>query len=339
MQPDRRRWLLAGLAGLTACGWTQAGAAAGTGRPPYRVFMILFRGETPVEQGFMEYFKTRNIPVEFVIRNVDRDVKRVPALVEEARRLRVDLVYLWGTPVTVAACGKLGKIDPRRHVTDIPVVFTMVSSPEGAGLITRRSSSGRNITGVSHVVPIDQQISAIKAYRPFKRLAVTFNPAESNSVQSVGELREISRKSGFVLSEYPVPLDERKSPVAAAIPELIERIAAERPDYLYLGADSFLAANRKVVTETAMSKGLPVYSATEVMLRDGKALFGLVSPYKSVGQLAASKAILILQGKSRPQDIRVETLPSFSYIVNMTVASRINFYPSLKVVNFAEILT
>jgi len=339
MRLDRRRWLIAGLAGVTTGAWAQTKSAVAPTRGPYKIFMILFRGETPVEQGFMEYFRVRNIPVEFIVRNVDRDVKRVPGLIDEARRLRVDLLYVWGTPVTVAVCGKTGKIDPRKHVTDIPVVFTMVSSPEGAGLIKRRSSSERNITGVSHVVPIDQQISAIKAYRPFQRLAVMFNPAESNSAQSVAELREISLKSGFTLMEFPVPLDDRKAPLASAIPDVIDRIAAAKPDYLYIGADSFLAANRKEVTETAMARRLPVYSATEVMLRDGKALFGLVSPYKSVGQLAASKASLILQGKSRPQDIPVETLPSFSYIVNMSVASRINFYPSIKVANFAEVLS
>lgn len=337
MIPERRVFLKAGAAGALGMALGPAGAAM-SGKP-FRIYMILYRGQTPVEEGFTDYFRSSGLSAEFIVRNVDRDIGRIPEFIREARSLRPDLIYLWGTPVTVAVCGATGKVNPQKHVTDIPVVYTMVSSPEGAGLVAKRGSSGRNITGVSHVVPVDRQIEAMRAYRPFSSVAVTFNPAESNSRQGVDELREISKREKFRLLEFPVPLDDKKRPMEAALPDLLETIARSRPDYLYLGADSFLAASRKVVTETALQLRLPVYSATEVMLRDGKALFGLVSPYRSVGQLAAYKAALILQGIHKPQDIPAETLPSFSYIVNMSVAARLNFYPSLKVANFAEVIS
>ncbi len=338
MRWDRRGVLRAGMVGALGF-WAPGVVHAAVAGKPFRIYMILFRGETPVEAGFTDYFRAQGIPVEFIVRNVDRDINRVPELIREARALRPDLIYLWGTPVTVAVCGAIGKVDPQKHVLDIPIVFTMVSSPEGAGLIAKRGPSGRNITGVSHVVPIDRQLDAIRAYRKFSSLAVMFNPAESNSKQSVDELKAISQRGNFKLLEFPVPLDDKKRPMAAALPDLIGEIALRRPDYLYLGADSFLAENRQVVTETALRLRVPVYSATEVMLRDGKALFGLVSPYRNVGQLAAYKAALILQGQQKPRDIPVETLSSFSYIVNISVAGRLNFYPSLKVVNFAEVIS
>ncbi len=333
---NRRHALKAGVAGALGLLGTLRASASGK---PFRIYMILFRGETPVETGFTDYFRSKGIPAEFIVRNVDRDVNRVPELIREARSMRPDLIYLWGTPVTVAVCGVVGKVDPKKHVTDIPIVFTMVSSPEGAGLISRRGASGRNVTGVSHVVPIERQIDAIRAYRGFKTIAVAFNPAESNSKLSVDELKGISKREKFSLLEFPVPLDDKKRPVEAALPDLLAEIADRKPDYLYLGADSFLGQNRKTVTETALQLRIPVYSATEVMLRDGKALFGLVSPYRNVGQLAAYKAALILQGSQKAQEIAIETLPSFSYIVNMAVAAKLNFYPSLKVVNFAEVIS
>lgn len=338
MRLDRRGVLRTGLAG--ALGLLVPGPArAAVAGKPFRIYMILYRGETPTEAGFMSYFRAQGIAVEFIVRNVDRDIQRVHELIREARALRPDLIYLWGTSVTVAVCGALGKVDPQKHVTDIPIVFAMVTFPEGAGLIAKRSSTGRNITGVSHVVPISRQVDAIREYRRFTNIAVVFNPAETNSQQSVDELKKISQRGNFQLLEFPVPLDDKKRPLQAALPDLLRAIALRRPNYLYLGADSFLAENREVVTETALTLQLPVYSATEVMLRDGKALFGLVSPYRSVGQFAAYKAALILQGNQKPQDIPVETLPSFSYIVNMSIAARLNFYPSLKVMNFAEVIS
>ena len=303
-----------------------------------RIYMILFRGETGVEKGFRDYFKAHGIAVELIVRDVALDVSKVPTLIAEARALKVDLIYTWGTPVTLAVAGRADAVDPARHVTDIPVLFTMVASPEAAGLVVSRASSGRNLTGASHVVPLAQQLSAMRAYRPFARLGVIYNPAEPNSVLNVRELRAFAASERFSLSEAPVPLDAKGQPLAAALPELLAGLARARVQLLYMGPDSFLAANRKAYTEAALALRLPMFSATETAVRDGKALFGLVSGYEYVGRLTAYQATRILIHKQAPDTIAVETLARFSYLVNMPVATRLDFYPPLRVVNFAELI-
>src|SRR6478672_3462607 len=139
---------------------------------PFKIYMILYRGETEVEQGFRDYLASRRIPVDLIVRDVERDIRKIPDLVVEARQLKVDLIYTWGTPVTLAVAGSEKGVDPLKHVTDIPVVFTMVASPEGSGLVASRTSSRRNLTGAVHVVPIEQQLGAMRAYRPLSKLAV-----------------------------------------------------------------------------------------------------------------------------------------------------------------------
>lgn len=306
-------------------------------RPP-RIYMILFRGETAAEKGFRDYLKANRLDAELIVRDVALDVGKVPALVDEARALRADLIYTWGTSVTLAVVGRLGKVDPTRHVTDIPVVFTMVASPEGAGLVAARASSGRNITGTSHVVPMAQQLSAMHAYRRFRRMAIIYNPAEPNSVLNAGELRAAAARGGFELLERPVPPDAKGQPDAAALSGLVAGVARAGAQLLYIGPDSFLAANRKPLTEAALAHRLPTFSATEAALRDGKALFGLVSGYESVGRLTAHKAVQILRDKTAPGAIPVETLARFTYLVNMPVAAALDLYPPLKVINYAEVL-
>ncbi|MDO8300708.1 ABC transporter substrate-binding protein [Lacisediminimonas sp.] len=334
----RRDLMMAGLSGL-ALGSLPALAATPSGSSrPFRIFMILHRGETEVERGFKAYFEHRKIPLELTIRDIAQDPTKVPGFVAEAKAMKPDLIYSWGTPVTLGVVGKLDAIDPARHVTDIPVVFTMVANPLGAKLVAQRTSSGRNITGASHVVPLDQQLAAIRAYRPLKDLGVLFNPGEPSSVQVVKDLREAARRDRFILKEFAVPLDAQKKPLESALPQLIAQIARARPQFLYLGPDSFIGAQRKVITETALAQGLSTFAATEVMLRDGRALFGLVSGYENLGRLTAYKAEQILVQKKRPQDIPIETLARFSYIVNMSVATQLDAHPPLKVVNFAEII-
>ena len=336
-----KRRTVCGAAAALALGSTLpralAAPAVAAARPP-RIFMILFRGETAVERGFRDYFAVNGMPVELIVRDVALDVSKVPQLVAEARAMKADLIYTWGTPITLAVVGKEGAVDPAKHVTDIPVVFTMVASPRGSGLVSSRTTSGRNITGACHVVPAIQQLGAIRAYRRFDRLAIIFNPAEPNSLQNVKELRALAASERFQLLERPVPLDAKGQPMAAALPAMVEELARDNVQLLYIGPDSFLAANRKVLTEAALAHRLPSFSATEILLREGKALFGLVSGYESVGRLTAHKVQQILRQRIAPAAIPVETLARFSYLVNMSVAAQLDLYPPLKVLNYAELM-
>lgn len=327
----RRRLLLAGLS------MAAAPLRAMDARPP-RIYMILYRGETGVEKGFRDYLRAHGVAAELIVRDVALDVGKVPALLQEARALHVDLIYTWGTPVTLAVAGREDAADPTVHVTDIPVLFTMVASPEGSGLVRSRAGSGRNITGACHVVPLAQQLGAMRAYRPYQRVGMVYNPAEPNSLLNLREMRAAAAKDGFLLIERAVPQGDNGQPLPAALPDLLDELARAQAQMLYMGPDSFLSSHRKAYTEAALARRLPTFSATEAAIRDGKALFGLVSGYEHVGRLTAFKAMQILRQGQRPGTIPVETLARFSYLVNMSVAAQLDFYPPLKVINFAELI-
>lgn len=151
-------------------------------------------------------------------------------------------------------------------------------------------------------------------------VANIYNPAEPNSVLNVRQLRAVAAQERFQLDEHPVPLDAKGQAMPAAPPHMVAQLAADGVQLLYIGPDSFLAAHRKVLTDAALARRLPTFSATEVALRDGKALFGLVSD-ENVGRLSAHKAAQILAGGRLPASIPIETLARFSYLGNMSVAA------------------
>jgi len=305
--------------------------------PRPRIMMITWRGETPVEQGFRAQLREDGIDAQLILRDAGQDVRRVVEFAAEAKALRPDLIYVWGTPATLALVGKRGEVNPARHVTDIPVVFTMVSSPVAVRLVDLSLISGRNITGTSHVVPLHDQLKAIQTYRKFSRLAVIYNPTEANSLINVGELREEARQKGFNLIEEPVPLAEGK-PNPAELPNLLTRLASKDPQFLYLGPDSFIGANSETITAMALELNLPAFSATEPPLRKAAALFGLVSRYDNLGRLTAYKAAQILRDNKRPGDIPVETLKRFSLVIRMDIARQLNFYPPISMLDYAELV-
>ncbi len=321
----RRRRLLGAAALLAPLAAVGPAASAGTHVP--RIYMILFRGETDVEAGFHQWFKDNRLQADFMVRSVEMDASRVPALLEEARAWRADLIYTWGTPVSLAVAAR---------EFDIPVVFTMVSAPIAAGLVQSLASSQRNLTGVSHVVPARQQMSAIRSYRRFDRIGAIFNPNEVNARVAMREMRVEAERVGAEFTPHPVPLDEQGQPRAAAIPEMLQEFAERKAQLIYIGPDSFIASQRILVTEAALALGLPVFSAAEVALRDGSALFGLVAGYKNVGRLTAHKVAQILYHRVKPSALPIETPGTYSYLVNMDVARQLGMMPPARVLQFAE---
>jgi putative tryptophan/tyrosine transport system substrate-binding protein len=312
--------------------------ASGTVEDPFRIFMILFRGETEVEDGFKAYLEDRGIHAELIVRSVDGKLDLLPGFIAEAKEAQPDLVYTWGTGVTLGAVGEFDEVDPARHITDIPVVFTMVSSPDGARIVPDRESSGRNVTGVSHIVPLETQIRAMRAYRPMTRLAVLYNPNEENSVVNVRQLKELGQQMGFSVIDQPVPLDAGGEPDPSTLPKLIAEVAAREPQFLYIGPDTFIGVYRDLITAEAMDLDLPTFTATELEIRHSNAMIGLVSPYFNVGRFTAFKAEQILVDSVAAEEIPIETLSRFSYLVKMPVVHEVGLYPPMAVLDYAEII-
>jgi putative ABC transport system substrate-binding protein len=320
---------------LVADGDAQAQSA---GRP-YRIYAITFRGMTEVERGFQEYFTARRIPVQITWRDLNRDAARMPGFIDEIRATRPDLIYTWGTSVTLGVVGTWDAYDPSKHITDIPVVFTLVAAPVLAKIVPDLKASRRNVTGVFHVAPTEAQIRAMASYRPFKSIGILYTPTEQNSVVVVDEVREVSKRLGFAVVAKPLKLDAAKRVTAEGAPEMIREMKQQKVDWLDLPPDSYLGTQAKsVIIPAAMENRLPTFASTEQLMETG-ALTGLVSRYHSIGQFTAYKAEQILVHKVPPSKIPVETLTRFSLQVRMDVAEALSLPPPLPMFNYAELIT
>ena len=345
---SRRAWLAAALASaLPASGFAlpapsvaadPAGARRAPGRP-FRIYAITFRGMTEVEKGFEEFFASRKIPVQIIYRDLNRDASRMPGFLDEIRATRPDLVYTWGTSVTLGVLGPYDAVNPSQHITDIPVVFTLVASPTLAKIVPElETSTRRNVTGVVHVAPLAAQIKAISAYRPFQTLGVLYTPTEQNSVVVLAEIRKLGRANGFDTVSRTFRLDANRKVSADGAAELVRELKEAKAQWLYLPPDSFLGTlAQDVIIPTAMEVGLPTFASTEQLMQAG-ALSGLVSRYYSVGQFTAHKAEQILVGKQSPAMVPIETLKRFSYQVRMSAAEKLHLPPPLPMFNYAEII-
>ena len=95
-------------------------------------------------QGLRElgYVEGKNIAIE--LRSAEGEQDRLPALVAELIRLKVDIIVSAGPSVTRAA---------KEATTTIPIVMAHDTDPVGTGFVASLARPGGNITGLSTLAP------------------------------------------------------------------------------------------------------------------------------------------------------------------------------------------
>ena len=313
-----------------------AAAAAATAR--YTIAMVLPRDDQNIEAGFTSYLQRQDVPVRYVSIRFSGKADDVADLRSRVRAANPDLIYVWGTPTALALAGKHDE-PPGSSIRDIPIVFTEVTDPVGAGLIPTLERPSRNVTGVSHVAPLPVQLNAIRAYRPFARLGYLHNPVEPNSAIIRDRLKELAKSQNFEVIEATLPLLPAGGPDPGQIAPQVKRLAERGAEILYVGPITFLAfTHRDAVTAAALENKLPTFCATESIVRQSGCMFGLFSNGANIGRYAASMARQILVEKKHAQDIPASTLQRFSLLINMRTVQALELYPPMLLLNVAEVI-
>lgn len=102
----------------------------------FTVFIVVWRGITDAEKGFIDYFKSRKIKAEFIIRDCNNSSNRLPSILSEIRTVKPDLIYTFGTTVTKYIAGTADDHSHKKNITDIPVIFNIVAKPVESGLVS-----------------------------------------------------------------------------------------------------------------------------------------------------------------------------------------------------------
>lgn len=332
---DRRSLLSLGLGAGTAL--ALPGLARADTERTYKILMLTFRGETEVERGFRDLLDTAGLKTQIISRDANRNIANLPSMIADLDTLKPDLIYTWGTPLTLGVAGPYDTTDPK-YVRDIPVVFALVAAPVQARIAPSFASSGRNVTGAVHVVPTGVQMKAMQSYMDFSTVGILYSTGEQNSVAIVREVETFCKGIGAKVIARPFNTDTAGRPTADGVEEMVAQLRADKADWLYLLPDTFLGTIYDRVTPAALAAGLPTFGAAELAIREGGALVGLVSRYYSVGQLAGTKAVDILSHGTPPSRIPIETLKRFSLIINMRIAKSLGIYPPIAMLNYAELV-
>lgn len=305
-----------------------------------QIVMVLPRPARSTEAAFQNYLRNRGLQAEYTILNYSGRPQDAPALVERLRALKPDLIYTWGEPTTLAVAGPTAS--PRRQdfIRDTPIVFAEVADAVASKLVDHLDRPGRNLSGVSHVAPLQAQMRALRSYSAFRKLGYITNPRDPLSQAVREELQRATAEFGFELIDEVVPFNKLGEPDARALREIISKVAARGADFLYIGPGALLSFSlREVVTSAALQARLPTFCATENTTGSPpRCLFGLLPNSANAGRLAAYKAAQVLIDRKPIASLPIESLDRFTLFINMPVALALEKYPPLELLDAAELI-
>lgn len=301
-----------------------------------QVVMLLWRGITEAEQGFMDYLSAKS-QVNFVILDANRDKNLLANHIKHITEYQPDLIYSFGTTATLALLGTEHEPSEFRRKGQTPVVFSIVTDPVGSKIVSDLQETQRNFTGVSHIVPHQVQFKAIKELPNVHTMGVMFNPLENNAVITARKIQLLSAKFGMDVYLYPFRTKAGK-PDMSSLPKVIDTMLEDGVQLAYLPPDSYIISQGKNIVAPLHEHGIATFSATESPIRQHDALFGIVSRYYNVGEFAGHKAEQILNNNKSAQEVPIEPLSQYSYIVNVIAARTLDYYPPVSILKISELI-
>ena len=191
-----------------------------------------------------------------------------------------DVIVAIATPTAAMAANYANKI---------PVVFSAVSDPIEANLVSNLEKPDKNITGTSDEIQVDQILDLACEIDPqLKKLGFIYNSGEANSVSNL-------KKAKAYCEEHGITLVEGSGTTISEIQSAIS-VLSNQCDAIFAPNDNTVASSISALVETANKKQIPVYTGADSMVYDGGfATVGI--DYKNLGKETANMVDAILKGK------------------------------------------
>ena len=175
--------------------------------------------------------------------------------------------------------------------TTIPIVYTAVSDPLGAKLITADGKPFQsNLTGLSSQLPLEPQLDLLQQIKPdLKTIGYVYSPGEANSVSLRDELKKALPARGLSLLDIPA---NRPTDIGMAT-----RSLQGRADIIYTSFDNNVASAFEAMAQAANELKMPIIASDEFSVQRGATAALGVNDY-DFGRVTGKIVYRILNGEA-----------------------------------------
>lgn len=253
--------------------------------------------------------------VEFTIQNPEGDS---PTQDSMAINLATNCDMVFGISTGSSLALKNAVADQGK---DTPVLFSAVTDPVDAGLVTSFIEHD-NIVGTSDGGPTAQNIELFTEFDNIKKIGIIYNSAEPNSVVQKNETAEACDRFGLTLVDGGITSQTE-------IDSTLQNFVAQGVQGVFIPTDNTLAAAIEGMKDVFETNKLVAVCADSLVTQSGGSL-GFSVDYTNLGETTGKMAAKILQGTdittipcSKSETFPLSVRPDFFTATGIAIPSAI----------------
>lgn len=225
------------------------------------------------------YIENKNISYE--IADVGFQPSLIPQMVTSLAQRKPKVMVVLTTPVAQYAKAK---------INDIPLVYSAITDPVEAALLTNPNEADSKITGCSDMQDISSMLKFTKSLLPgARRVGLLYSPAESNDAALVKMMEKETKEHDLVLVTVPV---EQSRDISMRMQEFKGKV-----DFIYVGVSGPIQPSLPAIAAEADKMNIPVINAEEKAVKEGIILASFGVNYLEVGGNTGKIITRILHGE------------------------------------------
>ena len=259
-----------------------------------------------LEQGAMEVILESYPDAVFDNQNANGDMATASTIAQKFKTDRADLTIGIATPTAMALANT---------ITDVPVIFCAVTDPVDAGLVPSLEQSAGNITGISDMTPVRDQISLLASLTDISAIGHVYSSGEANAVRLAEVAEEACRELGIEFVGTTVTTSAEVKQAAQSI--------AGRVDAFYVSTDNTVVSALASMGDVAATAGIPILSADPTSADENGVFLAWGFDYYKMGRATGRLVVEVLEGAD-PASIPTRFMTSVDDIelfINLQIAS------------------
>ncbi len=240
---------------------------------------------------------------------------------------QVDIIVPVATPTAMVMQNSTAE-NPRDDGSLIPVVFSAVSDPVGAGLVDSMDAPGSNITGTSDALNTDAVFDLMLAANPdIKTVGLLYDKSQDSSTAAIAAAKAYCEGKGIAVVEKTGTNNGEISLAADAL-------VAAGVEAIFTPTDNNVMTAELAIYEKFIDAKVPHYCGADSFALNG-AFLGYGVNYEDLGTATADMVVDILVNGADPASLAVKTMDNGIATVNTETAEAIGLDYSM----FADMCT
>jgi putative tryptophan/tyrosine transport system substrate-binding protein len=300
--------ITASLLFMSGCGTSSTNGGVDSGEQTYKVGVTQIVEHPSLDkalEGFKKALTDQGLSVEYNVQIAQGDQNNNQTIATNFVGDKVDLIFANSTPSALSALNA---------TSEIPIVFTSVTDPIGAGLVEALDKPGINITGTTDTHPdaIPNTIKFIDEQFNGNRVGLIYNSGEQNSVAQIELVEKAMEGTDLETKLVSVSTSAEVKQAAESLVGIV--------DVFYIVTDNTVVSALESVIQVANDSDIPLFvGELDSVERGGFAAYGF--DYFDIGYEAGVMAAQILKKGKAASDLPVQYPQNLKLLINKTSAN------------------